>query len=222
MIENDVQEIADAPASAYNTKPFSPIPPKPCLSSPQTLNVCRSEKNQPTSINQDRLPDAVVAKTSQTGAVDAIQLYLKEIGYLPLLSAEEEVQYSRCALKGDQASRTKMIEGNLRLVVKIARRYINRGLSLSDLIEEGNLGLIRAVEKFDPERGFRFSTYASWWIRQAVGRLVASQGRQIKVPGRAISIAKQANAVREEFIEEFGHEPTITDIAESIGASEGA
>lgn len=95
--------------------------------------------------------------------LDATQLYLGEIGFSPLLTAEEEVLYARRALKGDEAARKRMIESNLRLVVKISRRYSNRGLALLDLIEEGNLGLIRAVEKFDPERGFRFSTYATWW-----------------------------------------------------------
>ena len=96
--------------------------------------------------------------------LDATRLYLNEIGYSPLLSAEEEVHYARKALKGEDDARRRMIESNLRLVVKISRRYVNRGLSLLDLIEEGNLGLIRAVEKFDPEKGFRFSTYATWWI----------------------------------------------------------
>ena len=98
-------------------------------------------------------------------SLDATQLYLGEIGFSPLLTAEEEVHFARLAQKGDEAGRRRMIESNLRLVVKISRRYLNRGLSLLDLVEEGNLGLIRAVEKFDPERGFRFSTYATWWIR---------------------------------------------------------
>jgi RNA polymerase nonessential primary-like sigma factor len=99
------------------------------------------------------------------GNLDATRIYLNEIGFSPLLSAEEEVYFSRKALKGDESARKRMIESNLRLVVKIARHYMNRGLALLDLIEEGNLGLIRAVEKFDPEKGFRFSTYATWWIR---------------------------------------------------------
>jgi len=98
--------------------------------------------------------------------LDATQMYLNEIGFSPLLSPDEEVYFARLAQKGDEAGRKRMIESNLRLVVKISRRYVNRGLTLLDLIEEGNLGLIRAVEKFDPERGFRFSTYATWWIRQ--------------------------------------------------------
>ena len=112
-------------------------------------------------------------------SLDATQLYLGEIGFSPLLTAEEEVLYARRALRGDEAARKRMIESNLRLVVKISRRYSNRGLALLDLIEEGNLGLIRAVEKFDPERGFRFSTYATWWIRQTIERAIMNQTRTI-------------------------------------------
>jgi RNA polymerase nonessential primary-like sigma factor len=112
----------------------------------------------------------VSSHTRQHEHVDATRLYLSEIGFSPLLTAEEEVYYARRARKGDEASRKRMIESNLRLVVKIARRYMNRGLPLLDLIEEGNLGLMHAVKKFDPERGFRFSTYATWWIRQTIER----------------------------------------------------
>ncbi len=122
--------------------------------------------------------------------LDATRMYLSEIGYSPLLTAEEEVYYSRRALKGDEVSRRRMIESNLRLVVKIARKYINRGLPLLDLIEEGNLGLIHAVEKFDPERGFRFSTYATWWIRQTIERAIMNQTRTIRLP---IHIIKELN-----------------------------
>lgn len=122
--------------------------------------------------------------------MDATQLYLGEIGFSPLLTAEEEVYYARRALRGDKAARKRMIESNLRLVVKIARRYNNRGLVLLDLIEEGNLGLIRAVEKFDPERGFRFSTYATWWIRQTIERAIMNQTRTIRLP---IHVVKELN-----------------------------
>lgn len=119
---------------------------------------------------------------SADGTTDATQLYLNEIGFQPLLSAEEEIQYARLALKGDEKARHKMITSNLRLVVKIARKYMNRGLSFLDLIEEGNMGLIHAVEKFDPERGFRFSTYATWWIRQDIERAIMNQTRTIRLP----------------------------------------
>ncbi|RZV50819.1 MAG: sigma-70 family RNA polymerase sigma factor, partial [Pseudomonadales bacterium] len=123
-------------------------------------------------------------------SLDATQMYLNEIGFSPLLSADEEKHYARLALSGDEAGRKRMIESNLRLVVKISRRYLNRGLSLLDLIEEGNLGLIRAVEKFDPERGFRFSTYATWWIRQTIERGLMNQTRTIRLP---IHVIKELN-----------------------------
>src|SRR5690554_4690447 len=122
--------------------------------------------------------------------LDPTQMYLNEIGFSPLLTPEEEVHFARLAQKGDPAGRKRMIESNLRLVVKIARRYVNRGLALLDLIEEGNLGLIRAVEKFDPERGFRFSTYATWWIRQTIERAIMNQTRTIRLP---IHVVKELN-----------------------------
>ncbi|ASP38770.1 RNA polymerase sigma factor RpoS [Bacterioplanes sanyensis] len=146
-------------------------------------------------------------------ALDATQLYLNEIGFSPLLSAEEEVHYARLARKGDEMGRRRMIESNLRLVVKISRRYVNRGLSLLDLIEEGNLGLIRAVEKFDPERGFRFSTYATWWIRQTIERAIMNQTRTIRLP---IHVVKELNVylrAARELAQKLDHEPTAEEIA---------
>jgi RNA polymerase nonessential primary-like sigma factor len=145
--------------------------------------------------------------------LDATRLYLKEIEFSPLLTPEEEVYYARLARKGEERGRKKMIECNLRLVVKIARRYMNRGLPLLDLIEEGNLGLIRAVEKFDPERGFRFSTYATWWIRQTIERALMNQTRTIRLP---IHVVKELNsymrAVR-QLTQELGSEPTEEEVA---------
>lgn len=146
-------------------------------------------------------------------ALDATQIYLNEIGFSPLLSAEEEVFFARKALKGDEAARKRMIESNLRLVVKISRRYVNRGLALLDLIEEGNLGLIRAVEKFDPERGFRFSTYATWWIRQTIERAIMNQTRTIRLP---IHVVKELNIylrAARELSQKLDHEPTPEEIA---------
>ncbi len=146
-------------------------------------------------------------------SLDATQLYLNEIGYSPLLTPEEEVYFARLARKGDEAGRKRMIESNLRLVVKIARRYINRGLTLLDLIEEGNLGLIRAVEKFDPERGFRFSTYATWWIRQTIERAIMNQTRTIRLP---IHVVKELNVylrAARELTQKLDHEPSADEIA---------
>ena len=146
-------------------------------------------------------------------ALDATQLYLNEIGFSPLLTPEEEVHFARLARKGDPAGRKRMIESNLRLVVKIARRYVNRGLSLLDLVEEGNLGLIRAVEKFDPERGFRFSTYATWWIRQTIERAIMNQTRTIRLP---IHVVKELNVylrAARELTQKLDHEPSPEEIA---------
>lgn len=149
-------------------------------------------------------------------SLDATQLYLGEIGFSPLLTAEEEVLYARRALRGDEAARKRMIESNLRLVVKISRRYSNRGLALLDLIEEGNLGLIRAVEKFDPERGFRFSTYATWWIRQTIERALMNQTRTIRLP---IHVVKELNIylrTARELSQKLDHEPTAEEIASEL------
>ena len=148
--------------------------------------------------------------------MDATRLYLSEIGFAPLLSAEEEVYYSRRARRGDDSARKRMIESNLRLVVKIARRYMNRGLPLLDLIEEGNLGLIHAVKKFDPEKGFRFSTYATWWIRQTIERALMNQTRTIRLP---IHVVKEINSflrASRRLAQEFDRDPTPDEIAELL------
>jgi RNA polymerase nonessential primary-like sigma factor len=148
--------------------------------------------------------------------MDATRLYLNEIGFSPLLSAEEEVHFSRLAQRGNQEARQRMIESNLRLVVKISRRYMNRGLPLLDLIEEGNLGLIRAVEKFDPERGFRFSTYATWWIRQTIERGLMNQTRTIRLP---IHIIKEINLylrAARQLAQRLDHEPTPDEVARHL------
>lgn len=165
---------------------------------------------------EEIVADDVFSRDDSQKTMDATQIYLGEIGFSPLLSAEEEVYFSRLSLKGDQAARRRMIESNLRLVVKIARRYINRGLALLDLIEEGNLGLIRAVEKFDPERGFRFSTYATWWIRQTIERAIMNQTRTIRLP---IHVVKELNIylrAARELSQKLDHEPTPEEIAASL------
>lgn len=153
---------------------------------------------------------------SRAQSLDATQIYLNEIGFSPLLTPEEEVFYGRLARQGDPLGRSRMIESNLRLVVKIARRYLNRGLTLLDLIEEGNLGLIRAVEKFDPERGFRFSTYATWWIRQTIERALMNQTRTIRLP---IHVVKELNIylrAARELTQRLDYEPTAEEIAEHL------
>lgn len=168
---------------------------------------------------EEEIKPEIESKSSQKTRkrdIDPTQLYLIEIGASPLLSAQEEVHYARLARQGDEKSRNHMVRCNLRLVVKIARRYLNRGLALLDLIEEGNLGLIRAVEKFDPERGFRFSTYATWWIRQNIERAIMNQTRTIRLP---IHIIKELNVYlrkAREITHQLDHEPTFEDIAKAL------
>lgn len=183
----------------------------------ETLDGAAVEEMEAEEIDQSDALEEILANQEEVHKnLDATQLYLGEIGYSPLLSAEEEVYFARRALKGCEASRKRMIVSNLRLVVKIARRYNNRGLALLDLIEEGNLGLIRAVEKFDPERGFRFSTYATWWIRQTIERAIMNQTRTIRLP---IHVVKELNVylrAARELAQKLDHEPTAEEIAEAL------
>nr|WP_241575298.1 RNA polymerase sigma factor RpoS [Rosenbergiella nectarea] len=183
-------------------------------------NVAFEEQNATSDSKDDyeisSAEEDLFSPNSSQRVLDATQLYLGEIGFSPLLTAEEEIYFARRALRGDVASRRRMIESNLRLVVKISRRYNNRGLPLLDLIEEGNLGLIRAVEKFDPEKGFRFSTYATWWIRQTIERAIMNQTRTIRLP---IHIVKELNVylrTARELTQVLDHEPTAEDIAQKL------
>ena len=150
---------------------------------------------------------------SKSCAVDATSLYLKEIGRSPLLSADEEVSFSIKLQQGDEVARHRMIESNLRLVVKIARCYLNRGLDFLDLIEEGNFGLMRAVEKFDPHRGFRFSTYATWWIRQTIERALMNQTRTIRLPVHVVKELNIYRRVSRKLAQKLDHTPTFQEIA---------
>jgi RNA polymerase nonessential primary-like sigma factor len=168
-----------------------------------------SEKVKPTRATAPRRS----SRADESYSADATQLYLSEIGFSALLTPEEEVYFARRALRGNEEARKRMIESNLRLVVKISRRYLNRGLALLDLIEEGNLGLMRAVEKFDPERGFRFSTYATWWIRQTIERAIMNQTRTIRLP---IHVVKELNIylrAARKLTQELDHEPTAEEIS---------
>jgi RNA polymerase nonessential primary-like sigma factor len=151
-----------------------------------------------------------------TPSNDPTAMYFREIGYFPLLKAEEEVDLARRAIEGDEKARNKIIESNLRLVIKIARKYLNRGLEMSDLIEEGNLGLMHAAEKYNPELGFRFSTYATWWIRQTIERAIMNQGRTIRLP---VYLLKELNScwqAMHELSKTLDHDPTIEEIAAKL------
>ncbi len=146
-------------------------------------------------------------------ANDSIRLYLCEIGRVPLLTAKQEVDLARRIAKGDQAAKGKLAEANLRLVVSIAKKYIGRGLSFLDLIQEGNIGLFRAVEKFDPNRGFKFSTYATWWIRQAITRAIADQARTIRIPVHMVETINKLTHAQRRLVQELGREPLIEELA---------
>jgi len=180
--------------------------------SPLSLDSDPAEKAK--AKEKEKIPAASSYRgRGRTADLDATRIYLSEIGRSPLLTAEEEVYYARLAQKGEESGRRRMIESNLRLVVKIARRYMNRGLALLDLIEEGNLGLIRAVEKFDPERGFRFSTYATWWIRQTIERAIMNQTRTIRLP---IHVVKEMNVylrAARQLAQQLEHEPSPEEVA---------
>jgi len=171
------------------------------------------ESERETESSEDENEESTAKRDEPSVQADATRIYLKEIGFSPLLTAQEEVYFARRARKGDEASRKRMIESNLRLVVKISRRYMNRGLALLDLIEEGNLGLIRAVEKFDPERGFRFSTYATWWIRQTIERAIMNQTRTIRLP---VHVLKEINVylrAARYLSQKLDHEPSPEEVA---------
>ncbi|MGH8529613.1 MAG: RNA polymerase sigma factor RpoS [Nevskiales bacterium] len=174
---------------------------------------------QENGVEQEELTELSGLAPELGAELDATALYLSEIGFSPLLTAEQEVSLGRCVRKGDATARRRMIESNLRLVVKIARRYLGRGLPLLDLIEEGNLGLIHAVERFNPELGWRFSTYATWWIRQAIERGVINQGRVVRLP---IHIAKELNTFlrnNRRLAQTLEREPSVEDMADAFHQS---
>ena len=150
---------------------------------------------------------------------DPVKMYLKDIGKYTLLSTEEEIVLAEKMMNGDEDAKKKLTESNLRLVVSIAKRYVGRGMHLLDLISEGNLGLMKAVEKFDYTKGFKFSTYATWWIRQAITRAIADQARTIRIPVHMVETINKVIRVSRQLLQEYGREPTPEEIAEKMGIS---
>jgi RNA polymerase primary sigma factor len=153
------------------------------------------------------------------GVDDPVRMYLKEIGKVPLLSAEQEKEYAQAMLDGDEEAKNKLCEANLRLVVSIAKRYVGRGMHFLDLIQEGNLGLIKAVDKFDATKGFKFSTYATWWIRQAITRAIADQARTIRIPVHMVETINKLIRIQRQLIQELGREPEAEELALEMGMS---
>jgi RNA polymerase primary sigma factor len=151
---------------------------------------------------------------------DPVRMYLKEIGRVALLTADEEVELAKRIEEGDEEARRKLAEANLRLVVSIAKRYVGRGMLFLDLIQEGNLGLLKAVEKFDYRKGYKFSTYATWWIRQAVTRAIADQARTIRIPVHMVETINKLMRISRQLLQEYGREPSIEEIADAMGMTE--
>lgn len=164
---------------------------------------------------EEAVPEAQVFLEDDV-ADDSVRLYLREIGKIPLLNAEEELELAHKVIAGDKRAKDKMAEANMRLVVSIAKRYVGRGLDLLDLIQEGNTGLLRAVEKFDPDKGFKFSTYATWWIRQAITRAIADQARTIRIPVHMVETINKLLRTQRRLTQELNREPTNEEIAKEM------
>ena len=169
-----------------------------------------------SSLDEEDLVDPVDL-AAEYSLDDPVRMYLKEIGQVKLLSAEEEVELAKRVAEGDQDAKNKLTESNLRLVVSIAKKYSGRGLHILDLIQEGNTGLIRAVDKFDWTKGNKFSTYATWWIRQAITRAIADQARTIRVPVHMVEVINKATRCNRKLVQELGREPTVEEIAAELG-----
>jgi len=166
-----------------------------------------------------KVEENILADQGDLGIDDPVRMYLKEIGRVPLLTADEEIELAKRMAEGDEEAKKKLAEANLRLVVSIAKRYVGRGMLFLDLIQEGNLGLIKAVEKFDYNKGFKFSTYATWWIRQAITRAIADQARTIRIPVHMVETINKLIRVSRQLLQELGHEPSPEEIAEAMDIS---
>ncbi len=187
-----------------------------------TLDFAQSGYDNPDLFSDnensdDSEPDIDV--TGRSRSEDSVQVYLRDIGRVKLLSAKEEIELARRICKGDQLAKKRLVQANLRLVVSVAKKYQNRGLPFLDLIQEGNLGLIRAAEKFDPERGYKFSTYATWWIRQGITRALADKSRTIRVPVHMVETINNLRKTTRQLSQELGRRPTMEDLAKAMKCS---
>ena len=183
------------------------------------VNLNEDDDFDPTLIDEEESEDLDSLTTGQyldDVSDDSVRLYLREIGKIPLLSAEEVMDLARRIVEGDKKAKDKMAEANMRLVVSIAKRYSGRGLDFLDLIQEGNTGLLRAVEKFDPDKGFKFSTYATWWIRQAITRAIADQARTIRIPVHMVETINKLLRTQRRMTQELNREPTIEELSKEL------
>ncbi len=189
----------------------------------QGIEIIEDNIAEIDELNFDDISEDVYnADDSQGIAIvdDPVKVYLKEIGKVPLLSSDEEVELAKDMMDGDEKAKDRLAEANLRLVVSIAKRYVGRGMHFLDLIQEGNLGLIKAVEKFDYEKGYKFSTYATWWIRQAITRAIADQARTIRIPVHMVETINRVMRVSRQLVQELGRDPTSEEIAQELGQPE--
>lgn len=206
-------DIQESPSRLLAVPDETPVAP--------TTTKKRATRNKTTGlINEGPTREEVADEDIPNLSDDSVRMYLREIGRIPLLSTEEEIKLAKRIEHGDQLAKKKLTEANLRLVVSIAKKYIGRGLSLLDLIQEGNSGLIRAVEKFDYKKGFKFSTYATWWIRQAITRAIADQARTIRIPVHMIETINKLIRVQRQLVQELGREPSPAEIASELGIEE--
>lgn len=179
------------------------------------------DNNIKVSSKSEKTNDKLLKKImSEVNIDDSVKMYLKDIGKVPLLQAHEEVELAKRMAEGDASAKDKLINANLRLVVSIAKRYVGRGMQFLDLIQEGNLGLMKAVEKFDYTKGFKFSTYATWWIRQAITRSLADQARTIRIPVHMVETINKLTKISRTLLQQLGREPTQGEIAEAMGIPE--
>ena len=185
------------------------------------IEVIKDEAVPEADLNAESEPEEIDISVPEGISIDdPVRMYLKEIGKVPLLSAEEEISLAQRMEEGDEEAKKRLCEANLRLVVSIAKRYVGRGMLFLDLIQEGNLGLIKAVEKFDYRKGYKFSTYATWWIRQAITRAIADQARTIRIPVHMVETINKLIRVSRQLLQEFGREPLPEEIAEEMGIPE--
>ena len=202
--------------SVVNDEADLPDPEEAAADSAAAAAAAGSEDQKEVSIEEQldlSVPEGIAID-------DPVRMYLKEIGKVPLLTADEEIELAKRLEDGDEDAKQKLAEANLRLVVSIAKRYVGRGMLFLDLIQEGNLGLIKAVEKFDYRKGFKFSTYATWWIRQAITRAIADQARTIRIPVHMVETINKLIRVSRQLLQEYGREPTPEEIAKEMNISE--